>query len=63
MEQSDDAINSWLDELSDLIQKKKEENQILKKFGESLQNPIKSETEGNEEPDEGNEIINEDVKQ
>jgi len=53
MEQTDGTINSWLDELSDLIQKKKEESEILKKFEESLQNPAKSVSDGNEDLDGG----------
>ncbi|MEI8005165.1 MAG: hypothetical protein WCI48_03090 [Bacteroidota bacterium] len=37
MTQPDENINSWLDDLSQLIRKKKEENEILKKLQESLQ--------------------------
>ena len=37
MAQTDENINSWVDELSQLIRKKKEENEILKKLHDSLQ--------------------------
>lgn len=37
MSQADENTNSWLDDLSQLIRKKKEENEILKKLHESLQ--------------------------
>jgi len=37
MTKADENSNSWLDDLSELILKKKEENMILKKLQDSLQ--------------------------
>ncbi len=46
MTQADENNNTWLDDLSLLIRKKKEENEILKKLQDSLQHPV---DEGNNE--------------
>jgi len=37
MSQTDDNLTSWQDDLSELIQKKKDENKSLKKLEKSLQ--------------------------
>lgn len=42
MSNQEKMTNSWLDELSELIRKKKEENDVLKKLEESIMNPPKS---------------------
>jgi hypothetical protein len=34
--------NYWIEDLTELIRKKKEENEILKKLGESLSHPGKT---------------------
>ena len=36
MDQKEDHKHTWKDDLSELIQKKKEENQVLKKLEQSL---------------------------
>ena len=55
MAQVDENINSWLDDLSELIQKKKEENVILKKLQDSLQHSDDTENNGTAQTSEESE--------
>ena len=56
MNNPNESDNSWTEDIAELIRKKKEENEILKRLGESLSHPEKTLHLNQSDPAEINEI-------
>jgi len=55
MNNPNESDNSWTEDIAELIRKKKEENEILKRLGESFSHPGKTLQMNQVDPNESNE--------
>ncbi|MEI6749315.1 MAG: hypothetical protein WCM93_09155 [Bacteroidota bacterium] len=55
MNNPNESDKFWIDELAEIIRKKKEENEILKRLGESFSHPGKTLQMNQVDPNESNE--------